>query len=111
VSTARDTGGVGTVGISTSIDLPFFDRNQGRIAEERATRKQLFDEYAARVASARSDVATIMSSIHFLRRQIAAVEGAVRSRREVVDRYHQAFELATGRTWSPSTSAMDGPND
>lgn len=53
----RDTGDVKSVGIGLSIDLPLFDRGQGRIAMERATRKQLFDDYTARVAEARAQVA------------------------------------------------------
>ena len=43
-SQLRDTTNVVTSGFGVTIDLPVFDRNQGHIAIERATRKQLFDE-------------------------------------------------------------------
>lgn len=59
----RDTDGVKTIGAGISIELPFFDRNQGVIAEERATRKYLVDEYRARFFAARSDIARLTAAI------------------------------------------------
>ncbi|USN99098.1 MAG: TolC family protein [Phycisphaeraceae bacterium] len=48
VNAARDTGDVQTIGVGISIDLPIFDRSQGRIANERATREVLYNEYIER---------------------------------------------------------------
>ena len=44
-----------------TLDLPIFDRNQGQIAIGETTRQQLFDEYIARVAEARSQVGEILA--------------------------------------------------
>jgi outer membrane protein TolC len=55
ITRARDTTDVGTIGFGITLDLPIFDRGQGRIAVEKATRQQLFDELAARSFEARSD--------------------------------------------------------
>jgi hypothetical protein len=39
---AGDTSNVQTLGFGITLDLPTFDRNQGNIATERATRQKLF---------------------------------------------------------------------
>src|SRR5260370_30781510 len=55
-----DTTPVVTTGFSITIDLPIFDRNQGNIPIETATRPRLFDEDATRVFEAHSDIATAL---------------------------------------------------
>src|SRR5262249_38506642 len=55
ITRARDTSTGGTMGFGITPDLPIFDRGQGRIAIEKATRQQLFDELAARVFEAHAD--------------------------------------------------------
>jgi outer membrane protein TolC len=74
---ASDTSDVHTTGFSITVDLPFFDRNQGTLATERATRQKLLDEYNNRVFEAHSDIATALSDIRSLNRQIAAAEEAL----------------------------------
>src|SRR5215831_6844823 len=54
---AGDTTNVITTGFGVTIDLPLFDRNQGVIAIESATRTKLFDEYVSRLFEARGEVA------------------------------------------------------
>src|SRR5262249_62049397 len=49
---ASDTTNVHTTGFNVAIDVPVFDRNQGVIATERATRQRLLDEYNQRVFEA-----------------------------------------------------------
>jgi outer membrane protein TolC len=51
-----------------------FDRNQGEIARARATRQQLFDEYVARLAETRADVAQLVSAWSVAGRQLRAAE-------------------------------------
>src|SRR5881396_736178 len=46
---ASDTTNVHTSGFNVAIDVPIFDRNQGVIATERATRQRLLDEYHQRL--------------------------------------------------------------
>lgn len=74
---AGDTSDVQTVGFGVALDIPLFDRNQGSIANERATRQKLFDEYTDRVFQAHSDIATALSDIRLLDRQVAEAVRAV----------------------------------
>jgi outer membrane protein TolC len=82
---SSDTTNVHTAGFGITIDLPVFDRNQGNIAIETATRQKLFDEYAARVFEAHSDIATAVADIRSLNRQIAAAEAALPVLQHLVD--------------------------
>jgi outer membrane protein TolC len=82
---SSDTTNVHTMGFGITVDLPIFDRNQGNIAIEKATRQKLFDEYAARVFEARSDIATAVTDIRSLSRQVAAAEAALPVLRHLVD--------------------------
>ena len=76
-SRVSDVTNVHSMGFGVTIDLPLFDRNQGNIAIETATRQKLFDEYETRVFEARSDIATAISDIRSLNRQIAAAQEAI----------------------------------
>jgi cobalt-zinc-cadmium efflux system outer membrane protein len=92
---SRDTDNVRTTGFGLNIVLPIFNRNQGKIAEERATRQRLFDEYVNRVFEARSDIGLIISGIHFMEEQIAAVSKTEAVLGSLVENYRGA--LADGR--------------
>ena len=86
-----DTSNVHTLGPALTIDLPIFDRGQGSIALERATRQKLRDEYFARIFTARSDIATALADIHALEQQIAAAEAAIPVLQHLVDVFHLAL--------------------
>jgi outer membrane protein, heavy metal efflux system len=89
---ARDTGNVITTGFGVAVDIPIFDDNQGHIAEERATRQTLFDEYVSRVFQARSDVARALVEIRWTSAQIKTVQDAVPSLQRLVDTYRVAVD-------------------
>jgi len=89
---ATDTGNVHTTGFNLTVDVPIFDRNQGVIATERATRQRLRDEYNQRVFEARSDIATAIADIRSLDRQIAAAEEALPLLEKLVDSAQKAIE-------------------
>jgi outer membrane protein TolC len=89
---ASDTSNVHTMGVGATIDLPIFDRNQGNIAIERATRQQLFDEYVDRVFTARSDVAAAVGDIRGLGGEIAAAEEAIPRAERLVESYRRALD-------------------
>ncbi len=91
LSHARDTGNVVTSGFSVTIGLPFFDRNQGKIAVERATRKQLFDEYMDRLFEARSNLGKFCENIESVHRQIAAAQEYLPTLKHLVDTYYRAL--------------------
>ena len=87
---ARDNTGVQSTGFGVTVDLPIFDRNQGNIAIQKATRQQLFDEYTGRVFEARSTIAQTLEDIRAIADQIAAGEAAVPALQRVVDTYQAA---------------------
>lgn len=89
---ASDTGNVHTFGPSATIDLPIFDRNQGNIAIERATRERLFDEYTNRVFEARSDIASALSNIRWLNAQVAGAESALPALSRLVQVSEEALQ-------------------
>jgi len=88
----RDNGNVYSAGFGVSIDLPIFDRNQGRIALERATRQQLFDEYSSRLFTARADVARLVTEIDVTNHIIVAAKDMLPPLQRLVNNYRQAIE-------------------
>lgn len=71
ISAARDTSNVRTLGPQVTFDLPVFDRNQGHIDRESATREQLRAEFRARVAAAHGEVQSLLADQALLRVQLA----------------------------------------
>ena len=90
-SRARDTSNIVTTGFGIVIDLPLFDRNQGAIASESATRAKLFDEYVARVFEARSEVARILANMDSLQRERDVAEKSIPTMQNVVESYRAAL--------------------
>ena len=88
---ASDTTHVITTGFNVAIDLPIFDRNQGKVAIARATRQQLFDEYVSRLFTARADVARLLTDMASVRQQIKSVEESIATLRNLVQVYHRAL--------------------
>jgi outer membrane protein TolC len=92
LSKASDTTNVHTAGVGVTIDIPVFDRNQGNISIEKATRQKLFDEYTDRVFEARADIATALAAIRSLNVQINTVESAVPIAQHLLDTAREAFQ-------------------
>jgi outer membrane protein, heavy metal efflux system len=90
-SHAGDNTNVITTGFAVAIDLPLFDRNQGAIAVENATRAKLFNEYVARLFETQADVARIFANMDSLQRQIEAAEKAIPILQNVVESYRMAL--------------------
>jgi cobalt-zinc-cadmium efflux system outer membrane protein len=88
---ASDTTHVITTGFNIAIDLPIFDRNQGKIAIARATRQQLFDEYVSRLFTARADVARLLTDMASVRQRIKSVEESISTLKNLVQVYHRAL--------------------
>jgi outer membrane protein TolC len=72
ITGGHDNTNVRTLGPQITMDLPLFDRNQGKIAVERAARRQLHDEFGARVSLARAEVESLLEDTVLLQRQYAA---------------------------------------
>ncbi len=92
INRARDTSDIHTIGPSIAIDLPIFDRNQGAIAIEKATRQKLFDEYVNRVFESRSDIAMVLADIDALTKQIESAEDSLPALVRLADAYKMAYE-------------------
>ncbi len=75
---ASDANNVHTTGFGVTINLPIFDRNQGRIAQARATRQAIYDDYIARVFDARADIGAAAVNIRALRRRISQAQSGAR---------------------------------
>jgi len=84
--------------------VPIFDRDQGVIATERVTRQRLRDEYKQRVFEAHSDIATAITDIRSLDRQIAAAEEALPLLEKVVNSAQAAVEHRTADVLSYYTA-------
>ena len=74
-----------------TIDLPIFDRNQGDIAIARATRRQLHDEFSARLATATGQVQAMLADIALLQRQIRTQRGQLAETDRVARQADAAF--------------------
>jgi outer membrane protein TolC len=67
---SRDTSDVRSFGPNLTMDLPIFDRNQGNVAIEKATREQLRAEFDARLSAARSEVLAALATQRLIARQL-----------------------------------------
>ncbi len=90
LSHARDTDNVVTTGYGVAIQLPLFDRGQGRVAYASATRQQLYDDFAARLFAARADVAQIMADLATVRERLKTAHAALPSLKAVAEAYEKA---------------------
>jgi outer membrane protein TolC len=61
---------VRTFGPNLTMDLPIFDRNQGNIAIEKATREQLRAEFNARLSATHSEVLASLATQRLISRQL-----------------------------------------
>jgi outer membrane protein TolC len=74
---ARDTDGIYTRGLQVSLTLPVLNRNRGKVAMAKATRRKLHDEYAVRLMQARTQVERILQDQALLARQRTRFQQAV----------------------------------
>jgi outer membrane protein, heavy metal efflux system len=91
---AKDNTNIKSDGFNVTVEVPIFDRNQGVIATERATRQRLRDEYNQRVFEARSDIAVAIADIRSLDRQI----GAAREALPVLERLVESAQKAIAQS-------------
>ncbi len=90
LSHARDTDNVVTTGYGVAIQLPLFDRGQGRVAYASATRQQLHDDFAARLFAARADVAQILADLATVRERLQTAHAVLPSLQVVAEAYEKA---------------------
>ena len=75
-SGGHDTSKIYTVGPTVTMDLPIFNRNQGNIAIEKATREKLRAEYTNRVAADVAEIQGMMTDQALLMQQLARTKAA-----------------------------------
>lgn len=71
---SRDTSDVHTTSFGVTLNLPLFDRGQGRIAIERATRNQLHTEYQNRINQTESSAAKLRTDNAVIAERIKELE-------------------------------------
>jgi len=74
IGAANDTTNVHTISLGATLNLPLFNRNQGEIAIQGATREQLRAEYQARLDQATGDAWRIWTEMQQLNSAIADIE-------------------------------------
>jgi len=72
----RDVDQVSSAGVTLSFEIPFFDRNQGTITQERARRVQVDAEYEARLLEARAEVVRTLGELEIVRDQLVTAQQA-----------------------------------
>ena len=92
VNQARDFGSFYNAGPAITIGLPIFNRNQGKIAFARATRKQLFDKYANSVFTIRLTTAKLLKIILSLNHRITVSKEAIQVLERLLHTYRQAVD-------------------
>jgi outer membrane protein TolC len=91
VTGGSDNANVRNLGPQITLELPIFNHNQGNIAIETATRQQLHDEYAARLAAASGQVRAMMAEIDLLSHQLTTVRQDLAGTRRVAGQAETAF--------------------
>ena len=89
---ARDSSNIHTLGPQATIDLPIFNRNQGAVAIQRATRARLREEFVARLATADGQVQASLAGIALLRRQIRNVRDQLNEADRIAREAASAFQ-------------------
>lgn len=91
VAGGRDNSDVRTIGPQITLELPIFDRNQGAIAIERATREQLHAEFTARLSAAVGEVQAMMASQRLIEKQLATASGRADEHQGLTARAEAAY--------------------
>jgi outer membrane protein TolC len=89
---ARDTTDVRTQSLAIMVSLPLFDRNQGNIAIEHATREQLRAEYQARLDRAYGEAERLISELQLAEAQYRSSVESVQRLRDAVSSAEPAFQ-------------------
>lgn len=96
VSRASDTTNVHTISLGATLNLPIFDRNQGDIAVQTATRAQLLAEYQARLDQTTGDAWKLWTEMQELATAIKEIQDHVpelQTASENAERAYQAGDL------------------
>ena len=90
-----DTSNIISFGPQLTVDLPIFDRNQGGIAVEQATREQLNSEFNARISAATGEIGALLSEQALLSRHLADLEPRLKEARTIAEKTETVFKQGT----------------
>ncbi len=102
-SGGRDTSAVYSIGPTITMDLPIFNRNQGNIAIEKATRAKLRIEFSNRLNNDTAEIHGLLADQVLLTRQLATARDAAAE----ADRAARAAESAYASTLIDARSNAD----
>jgi len=88
----RDSSSIYSFGPQASFELPLFNRNEGAIALEQATREALNREFNARLTAAAGEIGALQSEQALLARQLASIEPRLKEARLIADKAEAAFK-------------------
>ncbi len=91
ITRMRDTSNVYTSGFNIGLNLPLFSGNRGAIAIERATRKQLSQEYQARLAQTQTDVSRLLELQNIIEEQRGNLQTYLPRLKALVERARRAY--------------------
>lgn len=88
---SNDSSNVQTIGLGISISIPLFDRNQASIAKEKATRKMMFDDYVARLQTAKNKIGLLSYDIKNILSQIILAKNTLKNLDRLFKVYKNEF--------------------
>ncbi|HET7307899.1 MAG TPA: TolC family protein [Gammaproteobacteria bacterium] len=91
IDRARDNSDIYSTGFSVSLSLPFLNGNRGQIAIARATRKQLYADYQARLDEARGSADELWDSIRLMRAELDHLDQSLPELRKTAAAAKRAF--------------------
>lgn len=102
-SGGHDTSKIYSIGPMITMDLPIFDRNQGNIAIETATREKLHIEYENRLNESRAEIQGILADQALERKQLDVTKRAA----DEAERAAQGAAAAYGSALIDARSYVD----
>jgi outer membrane protein TolC len=109
-SWGSDTTGVVSAGPNLTFDLPVFNRNQGQIAQARATRLLLREQYQARLDTAVGAIHSLQAQAEQLSAELGPARQAAAAARSLADTARAAYAQGNldQRSWTDyETTAME----
>jgi len=88
---ASDNTDVHSLGHQTTLTLPFFNRNRGKIAVEKATRQQLRKEYQARIDQAYGKADLVWTRQRILLEQLHQLQAYLPTLAKMVEKARRAY--------------------
>lgn len=87
----QDTSNVRSAGPAATFDLPIFDRNQGQVAQTRATRLLLQEQYQSRLDDAFGSVRGLDAQIRRLTEDVANASDAAAAAEKISESAQRAY--------------------